>query len=215
MAPVIPSKRRSLRAKLAARSGPEPYAPRKAPRPDAVGTSDSFANTKRDKRSIKHASFVSRIEKAHSKSSSSSTKRRRPGNKLVANLDSLADALPDLLADGETEEGLRQMREGKVRHKSLRSRPGALRRKERIVKGEVERFGVSLARLSAVPEKQVSVTTGVEKEGEVPEGQSASTTAAAVVVPQVSTTNRWAALRGYISATMEQNPAFVGKQDGK
>ncbi|KAI1481726.1 ribosome biogenesis protein SLX9-domain-containing protein [Daldinia eschscholtzii] len=210
MAPVVPSKRRSLRAKLAARTGPEPYAPRKAPRPDAASTSDTFSNTKKDKRSIKHASFVSRIEKAHQKPA----KRRRPNKKLVANLDSLADALPDLLADGETEEGLRQLREGKVRHKSLKSRPGALKRKERIVKGEVERFGVSLARLSAVAEKEV-VQMDVEKEGEngvvVPEGQGASTTAP----PQVSTTNRWAALRGYISATMEQNPAFVEKKDGK
>ncbi|KAK6954532.1 hypothetical protein Daesc_004499 [Daldinia eschscholtzii] len=210
MAPVVPSKRRSLRAKLAARSGPEPYAPRKAPRPDAASTSDAFSNTKKDKRSIKHASFVSRIEKAHQKPA----KRRRPSKKLVANLDSLADALPDLLAEGETEEGLRQLREGKVRHKSLKSRPGALKRKERIVKGEVERFGVSLARLSAVAEKE-AVQMDVENEGEngvaAPEGRGASTTAP----PQVSTTNRWAALRGYISATMEQNPAFVGKKDGK
>ncbi|KAI0854269.1 ribosome biogenesis protein SLX9-domain-containing protein [Daldinia vernicosa] len=216
MAPVVPSKRRSLRAKLAARSGPEPYAPRKAPRPDAVGTSDSFSNSKKDKRTIKHASFVSRIEKANQKT----PKRRRPNNKLVANLDSLADALPDLLVDGETEEGLRQMREGKIRHKSLKSRPGALKRKERIVKGEVQRFGVSLARLSAVAEKEVQVQMDVVEQG----GKEES----AVVVEEtrddvttipapapVSTTNRWAALRGFISATMEQNPAFVGKRDGK
>lgn len=26
-----------------------------------------------------------------------------------------------------------------------------------------------------------------------------------------ATANRWAALRGYISSTMEQNPAFAGK----
>ncbi|KAF3056438.1 hypothetical protein GL218_06656 [Daldinia childiae] len=209
MAPVVPSKRRSLRPKLAARSGPEPYAPRKAPRPDAVGTSDSFSNSKKDKRTIKHASFVSRIEKANQKT----PRRRRPNNKLVANLDSLADALPDLLADGETEEGLRQMREGKIRHRSLKSRPGALKRKERVVKGEVQRFGVSLARLSAVAEKQMDVeqsssTAMGEDSGVVSQGRDAS-------MAPVSTTNRWAALRGFISATMEQNPAFVERQDGK
>ncbi|KAI8960943.1 ribosome biogenesis protein SLX9-domain-containing protein [Daldinia sp. FL1419] len=211
-APVVPSKRRSLRAKLAARSGPEPYAPRKAPRPDAVETSDSFSNTKKDKRTIKHASFVSRIEKANQKA----PKRRRPSKKLVANLDSLADALPDLLAGGETEEGLRQMREGKIRHKSLKSRPGALKRKERIVKGEVERFGVSLARLSAVAEKEMDVdqsTAAATTATGTGEGMTAQGQTQAPV--QVSTTNRWAALRGFISATMEQNPAFVGKQDGK
>ncbi|KAI1415900.1 ribosome biogenesis protein SLX9-domain-containing protein [Hypoxylon sp. FL1857] len=219
MAPVVPSKRRSLRAKLAAKSGTEPYAPRKAPRPDAVGTSDSFINSKKDKRQIKHASFVSRIEKANSKKP---LKRRRPGKKLVANLDSLANALPDLLADGETEEGLRQMREGKVRHKSLKSRKGALKKKERIVKGEVERFGVSLARLSAVKELDMEVddeqSTQGGEEDVLAESQA---TAEAETQPQpqgpapTSTANRWAALRGFISATMEQNPAFVAKQDGK
>ncbi|KAI1459107.1 ribosome biogenesis protein SLX9-domain-containing protein, partial [Annulohypoxylon moriforme] len=111
MAPVIPSKRRSLRAKLASRAGPSPYAPRKAPRPDAVETADSFINSKKDKRLVKHASFVSRIEKTSSKEKK--LKRRRPGKKLVTNLDALAEALPDLVEDGE---GLRQMREGRVRH---------------------------------------------------------------------------------------------------
>ncbi|OTA52143.1 hypothetical protein K449DRAFT_403119 [Hypoxylon sp. EC38] len=216
MAPVIPSKRRSLRAKLAAKAGSEPYAPRKAPRPDAVGTSDSFINSKKDKRQIKHASFVSRIEKAHNKKP---LKRRRPGKKLVTNLDSLAKALPDLLAEGETEEGLRQMREGKVRHRSLRSRRGALKRKERIVKGEVERFGVSLARLSAVQEKRREMEVdgdgdgdqnaeGVVSESQTVEGQASGPA-------PTSTANRWAALRGFISATMEQNPAFVAKKDAK
>ncbi|KAI5866579.1 ribosome biogenesis protein SLX9-domain-containing protein [Durotheca rogersii] len=200
MAPVAPSKRRSLRAKLTARSNSEPYAPRKAPRPGAAETSDSFINSKRDKRLIKHSAFISRIEKAHSRA----PKRRRPGKKLVANLDSLAEALPDLLADGETEEGLRQLREGKIRHKSLRSRRGALKRKERIVKGEVERFGVSLARLSAVASQGAKAgKSGPGEEGEAP-------TSAAESAP-ASTANRWAALRGFISATMEQNPAFVAK----
>lgn len=133
----------------------------------------------------------------------------------MANLDSLADALPDLLVDGETEEGLRQMREGKIRHRSLKSRPGALKRKERIVKGEVERFGVSLARLSAVAEKEVQMDVEQGgKENTMMETRDATTVPAPAPAP-VSTTNRWAALRGFISATMEQNPAFVGKQDGK
>ncbi|OTA92108.1 hypothetical protein M434DRAFT_330007 [Hypoxylon sp. CO27-5] len=218
MAPVVPSKRRSLRAKLAAKSGSEPYAPRKAPRPDAVGTSDSFINSKKDKRQIKHASFVSRIEKAHTKKP---LKRRRPGKKLVTNLDSLAKALPDLLAEGETEEGLRQMREGKVRHRSLRSRRGALKKKERIVKGEVERFGVSLARLSAVQEREREMEVDGDggqsaeggKEGVVLESQAVEAQASGPA--PTSTANRWAALRGFISATMEQNPAFVTKKDAK
>ncbi|KAI1756682.1 ribosome biogenesis protein SLX9-domain-containing protein [Xylaria castorea] len=210
MAPVAPSKRRSLRAKLAAKAGGEPHAPRKAPRPDAVTPStDGFTNTKKDKRIIKHSTFMSRVEKAHRKP----LKRRRPGNKLVANLESLADALPDLLADGETEEGLRQLREGKVRHKSLKMRKGALKKKERIVKGEMDRFSHSLAQLNAMGTKSADADMQVEEQGQ--DGDARARTQSEAQGPAASTANRWAALRGFISSTMEQNPAFVGKQGGK
>ncbi|KXJ91375.1 ribosome biogenesis protein SLX9-domain-containing protein [Microdochium bolleyi] len=205
MAPLAPvAKRRSLRDKLAAKSssGMAPYFPYKAPRPDAVDTSDSFLNTKKDKRLVKHSAFVSRIEKSGVQKKA--LKRRRPGNKLVANLESLADALPDLLEDGETEAGLQQLREGKIRHKSLKSRKGALKRKEKIVKGEVERFGVNMARLNAVPQ-QTSGTMEVEN-GAAPSAQNVAAPAPA------STSSRFAALRGFISATMEQNPQFVAKK---
>lgn len=83
------------------------------------------------------------------------------------------------------------------------------------MKGEVERFGVSLARLSAVAEKEVQMDVEQGgKENTMMETRDATTVPAPAPAP-VSTTNRWAALRGFISATMEQNPAFVGKQDGK
>ncbi|KAI0020185.1 ribosome biogenesis protein SLX9-domain-containing protein [Xylariomycetidae sp. FL0641] len=214
MAPVVPTKRRSLRAKLAARAGSEPHAPRRAPRPDAAPTDDSFLNSKRDKRAVKHASFVSRIEKS-SATPKAAAKRRRPSKKLVANLESLADALPDLLAGGETEEGLRQLREGKVRHKSLRSRKGALKRKERVVRGEVERFGVSLARLNAVGAADQNTQMRIEGQEPTNAEQDAAGADPQTQPPPASTSSRWAALRGFISATMEQNPAFVGKQGDK
>ncbi|KAI1174960.1 ribosome biogenesis protein SLX9-domain-containing protein [Nemania sp. FL0916] len=207
MAPIAPTKRRSLRAKLAAKSGPEPHAPRKAPRPDAVAPSfDGFANSKRDKMIIKRSAFRSRVEKAHQKP----LKRRRPGKKLVANLESLADALPDLFADGETEEGLRQLREGKIRHKSLKMRKGALKKKEKIVKGEMDRFSHNLAQLNAMGAANAGANMQVDDDGEgevVPETQAQA--------PPASTANRWAALRGFISSTMEQNPAFIGKANEK
>ncbi|KAI0432946.1 ribosome biogenesis protein SLX9-domain-containing protein [Xylaria sp. FL1042] len=204
MAPVAPSKRRSLRAKLAARTGAEPHAPRKAPRPDAVAPSvDGFTSSKKDKRIIKHSALISRIEKSHKKP----LRRRRPGKKLVTNLESLADALPDLLADGETEEGLRQLREGKVRHKSLKMKKGALKKKEKIVRGEMDRFSHSLARLNALGPDTAGTDMQVEGNSEAVGTQASG--------PSPSTANRWAALRGFISSTMEQNPAFVGKKDGK
>ncbi|KAH7027591.1 ribosome biogenesis protein SLX9-domain-containing protein [Microdochium trichocladiopsis] len=209
MAPVVPSaKRRTLRAKLAAKSGSGVYAPRKTPRPDAVETSDSFINSKKDKRLVKHSAFVSRIEKSGVQKKA--LKRRRPGKKLVTNMESLADALPDLLADGETEEGLQQLREGKIRHKSLKSRKGALKRKEKIVKGEVERFGVNMARLNAVPQQPTSGAMDVEASGSNPSSQGNGGAA----VP-ATTSSRFAALRGFISATMEQNPQFLEKKPAK
>ncbi|KAI0859604.1 ribosome biogenesis protein SLX9-domain-containing protein [Xylaria cubensis] len=152
---------------------------------------------------------MSRVEKSHQKP----LKRRRPSKKLVANLESLADALPDLLADGETEEGLRQLREGKVRHKSLKMRKGALKKKEKIVKGEMDRFSHSLAQLNAMGASSAGADMQVEEQGQARNVQTQTQSEAQG--PTASTASRWAALRGFISSTMEQNPAFVGKQGGK
>ncbi|KAI0164897.1 ribosome biogenesis protein SLX9-domain-containing protein [Xylariaceae sp. FL1272] len=202
MAPTAPAKRRSLRAKLAAKSGPEPHAPRKAGRPDAVAPSvDGFTSTKKDKRTMKHSVFVSRIEKANRKP----LKRRRPSKKLVTNLESLADALPDLLANGETEEGLKQLREGKIRHKSLKSGGGALKKKEKIVRGEMNRFGQSLSRLNAVGAQAAAGAEAAAQTGQVDLRTQAQAQNSA------STASRFAALRGFIGQTMEQHPAFVRK----
>ena len=114
----------------------------------------------------------------------------------MATLESLGDALDDITNElAEKGEGMmdaEQAAQGKVRHKSLKSRPGALKRKEKVVKGEMERFRKSLAQLAMVPQVEK-----VEGASEQP-------------APAV-TSNRWAALRGFISSTMEQNPAFLNK----
>ena len=178
----------------------------------------SLSGKKKDKRHIRHASFVSRIEKTSGGAGKKPLKRRRPGKKLNTTLGALADALPDLDQDS-----LAQLQEGKVRHKSLKNGKGALRRKEKIVRGEVERFGISLARLNSMG-AAVSGGDGAEVQGmQVEEDQSvgadgslAESGNAPEPQPPSSTANRWAALRGFISATMEQNPAFLGnKEDGK
>ena len=124
---------------------------------------------------------------------------RRPGNKLLAasNLDSLADALPDLEEEVDAQE------KGKVRHRSLKSKKGAMKKKERVVKGEMERFGASMARMSGMEEGPAAAPAKAEV---------METTATESGNPEVKgTANRWAALRGYISSTMEQNPAFANK----
>jgi hypothetical protein len=68
--------------------------------------------------------------------------------------------------------------------KTLKSRPGALKRKQKMEESEKERFGKNLASMSA----------------------PAQTAAAAG-----GSSDRWAALRGFIGQTLEQNPGFAKK----
>lgn len=130
-------------------------------------------------------------------SKSGHRRRRRPANK-IASLDSLGDALPEVEEQAEP---------GKVRHRSLKSRKGALKRKERVVKGEMQRFGMSMARLVETPAEKTAGAASNEDDRKMDEvkGEEKSTA-------EAPTANRWAALRGYISATMEQNPAFANKK---
>ncbi|KAG7292738.1 hypothetical protein NEMBOFW57_002778 [Staphylotrichum longicolle] len=224
MAPTAPapSKRPTARQKARARLA-DPLLPRKLHRADNV-VSDGFIDSKADKRLIKHSAFLSRVAKSSKKSASGSsqTKRRRPNKKLVATLESLGDALDDIQAEIDEEVATgeamdaEQARQGKVRHKSLKTRPGALKRKERLVKGEMERFGRSLAQLANVSAAGAAATgaraaTAVGQDKmETQAGAQTQTQTQAAVQPS-GTSNRWAALRGFISATMEQNPAFWGK----
>ncbi|KAM3454372.1 hypothetical protein MY3296_003055 [Beauveria thailandica] len=183
-----------------------PLAPLKTFRPDAGSLPDSFTSSKRDKRLIKHSSFLSRVaESGVSKTSSSSPrKNKRTGRgrskQLSTTLKGLADALPELQDGAEAPLG-------KIRHKSIKSKKGALKRKEQVVKGEMERFGVSMAQLAGTREqdRESGASTGemmknkVEGEGKREQGSAGGA-------------SRWAALRGYISSTMEQNPAFAERQ---
>ncbi|KAL7942534.1 ribosome biogenesis protein SLX9 domain-containing protein [Trichoderma barbatum] len=205
MAPQKPSATALRHARIT--NSIHPLAPQKTFRANA-STTDSFLSSKRDKRTIKHSSFVSRVSSSSSARISKSAKKRRSKNKAatLSSLDSLADALPEL-ADGE---GAAEVLDGKIKHQSLRSKKGALKRKERLLRGEMARFGMSMAQLSHLPGQPQSANPEPEKPSSsslpVPSGMAAPTTAPAPVAM-----NRWAALRGYISATMEQNPAFVNK----
>ncbi|KAI9697695.1 MAG: hypothetical protein M1836_004645 [Candelina mexicana] len=151
------------------------------PRPPSFGypiLDNGFSSSKKDRRTIKHASFISKVEKTHAKP----TKRRRSSKKLVANLESLADALPNT---SETQTRDTITGDIKIRHRSLRSRPGAMKRKEKLEKLERERFGKNMAQM-----RGLSSTDGT------------SDTA------QSTTWNRWAALRGFIAQTMEKKDEF-------
>ncbi|EAW23538.1 FAM207/SLX9 family protein [Aspergillus fischeri NRRL 181] len=144
---------------------------------------DDFRTTKRDKRIIKHASFVSKIEK----SSQKSPKRRRASKKLVANLESLADALPET----ETEMNDPSSQVNIIKQKTLQHKPGAMKRRQKLEKVERDRFAKNMAQMA-------TIHTNVQPVAETQNEAS-------------STSNRWAALRNFISQTMEQQPAFKTK----
>ncbi|KMU91120.1 hypothetical protein CIHG_08791 [Coccidioides immitis H538.4] len=77
-----------------------------------------------------------------------------------------------------------------IRHKSLKHRPGAMKRKEKLDKVERDRFAKNMAQMA----------TGLAD----PKEPAAST----VDATQTSSSNRWAALRNFISQTIDQNPEF-------
>ncbi|KAI9833484.1 MAG: hypothetical protein M1819_003642 [Sarea resinae] len=183
MAPTK-GKRSSIRDR-AARSGSGALP---QPRPSLNAVDTGFGSSKKDKRTIKHSSFVSKIEKGNGKTK----KRRRPSKKLITDLESLVDALPD----HEAEDGDGHVvGDARIRHKSLKSRPGAMKRKEKLEKQERERFGKNMAQL-------------VDTKAVVPAPDAAMSAPAA---EGGATASRWAALRGFISQTMEQKPEFINR----
>jgi hypothetical protein len=185
-----------MRAKVAAASRPATT---------ATNSTTSSSINKAGKRALKHDTLISRIEKSQKKP----LKRRRPGKKLNTALDSLADALPELeensdddwegIDEDDKTEGMdgalgelsKMVRvrkakpaDGKMKLKTLKSRPGALKRKQKMEESEKERFGKNLASMSAPA--QTAADAG-------------------------GSSDRWAALRGFIGQTLEQNPGFAKK----
>lgn len=151
---------------------------RAAPRSGPFG--DEFRTSKKDKRQIKHATLMSKIAK-----NSKTPKRRRPSKKLVANLESLADALPD--ATDESHDAASQA--NVIKQKTLPHKPGALKRREKLERVERDRFAKNMAQMSGL---QAPVAGGNIETG--PESNP--------------TANRWSALRNFISQTIEQQPVF-------
>ncbi|KAI6351548.1 hypothetical protein MCOR25_009876 [Pyricularia grisea] len=207
MAPIAPKKRTSMRAKAARAATSSSSSSSAAPkRTETNNTSSLLADSKRDRRQIKRSSFLSQI--ATKSSSGKITKRRRPSKKLAANLESLADALPDL---DELEE---KPEPGKVRLKSIRSRPGALKRKEKLLRAETKNIGLSMAYLNQLKADGGGASSGGDQDEamggarEQDEKTGAGSEKVAPAAPS-STASRWAALRAHISGTMEQNPAFL------
>lgn len=217
MAPT--NKRPSIRARARANAVPSrKYAPAASPHiTQAHGANPSGsltkrgAVTKRDKRALKHEVLMTRVRDS-GVAKNSAPKRRRPAKKMAA-AEGMAGQLKDALPDvdgvweddeewegfGDEEIGGRKRRrrratagDGKMIMTSLKHRPGAMKRKDRLQRMEVERFGRNLAQLTG----HVSKGTG--------EGSNESHADA----EDAGQSGKWAALRNFISATMEQDPAF-------
>ncbi|QDS70644.1 hypothetical protein FKW77_000884 [Venturia effusa] len=146
-------------------------------------STDLFHNSKRDKREMKHSLLLSKARK--SAGIAKPLKRRRPSKKLVTTMESLEDALPELeehMVKAKT--GARDVGD---KNKSLGSKPGVRKKRERIEREERERFGKNLALLSmARPDNA---------EG----GEAAG-----------ATSNRWAALRAHLNSSMAEQAAAGG-----
>ena len=150
----------------------------------------SDRNPKKTARLARHAKFVSRIEKKSSRPTAAASKVRRPAKKLVSTLDSLAEALPDMGMSDERRTALESVL-GRPK-KGLKSRPGAQKRKETLLRSECERFGKNLAILES--------------------GKLAADVAG---VPRPAVASSWATLRGFIGATLERKEEFVEMEKAK
>lgn len=145
---------------------------------------------------MRRSAFVSRIEK----SVAPTRKRRRPNNKLKAEMSGLLDVLPDVdnLHDEESSATTSKPHapvdstspntlHSQMRLTSVKSRPGAQKKKVKLDNIERERFAQNLAQLnqpSSVTDNQRTPDTTTQSN------------------------NKWSALRAFISQTMEQSSAF-------
>jgi hypothetical protein len=113
---------------------------------------------------------------------------------LVSNLDSLADALPEI------EEKGRRAEKGKIKMDSLTSGKGLMRRRGKVEQVERERFGRNLGLLMGSQTAANNMDNGVGMQVEGVQAAQPSATA-----------KRFQALRAWIGETMEKDGAFEGK----
>jgi hypothetical protein len=146
--------------------------------------SDNFFKTsKKDKRHIKHAQLLSRISKHEVK-----PKRRRPNKKLVATLDSLADALPESEDEQATSKVAGERPDQQInviKRNSLKSKPGALKRRQKLDNEERARFAKNMAQMACISSSNSQTNNSMQSK-------------------QSQQPSRWAALRGFISQTLEK-----------
>ena len=83
------------------------------------------------------------------------------------------------------------MGDARIRHKSLKSRPGAMKKKDKLEKLEVERFNKNMAQMA-----QHNGASGhsvfISDDFQLARGTA-------------NGPNKWAALRGFITSTLDRN----------
>ena len=168
--------------------------PRSLDNPHAISDQKNKAATKAHKRYVKHATLLSRLQSTVPRSKV--TKRRRPSKKLVTGLEDLGDALPDTNTDGKDSQDPTQS-EVKMKQKSLKSRPGALKRKERLLTGERERFAKNLALMALEPVNEACNATSSQTSNAGNPGVAGPND------PSNSRRAKWAAIRAHVGRTME------------
>ena len=143
-----------------------------------------FKTTKKDKRIIKRSILLSRI----AKNSQPPDKKRRRSKSLGVSLSSLVDALPETDEKDETNTPAGTV--AKIKHRSLKSRPGAMKRKESLIQSELERFNRNLVQMINLSQDRGSEIDGGAESNSAQDG----------------TRKRWEAIRGFLQQTMEQRP---------
>lgn len=157
---------------------------------------------KQEKRTKKHGALLAKIQK------SQPPKRQRQRPKNLANLQALADALPDFDPDLQDPESSVNV----IRQKTLRHKPGAQKRRQKLEKVERDRFASNMAQMAAMPKAEDHTQTQSPAQTQS-QSQSESQTQSQTQTNSGSqefagTANRWAALRSFISQTMEHQPVF-------
>lgn len=158
---------------------------------------------KRDKRLEKRTTFLNHIEKPQKKEFK---KCRRPHKKLVTSLNNLLDALPN---DNELLAGLsHEKNKNNPRLRSLKSRPGLMKRRAKLEKDEKTRFEMNLVKISEVEQAKL-ISDDTKSTGlvftNVKEGSSELNS-----LPPSSTVtaSKFAAIRAWACANLEKNPNF-------
>ncbi len=195
-APIRPTKTSTASIRSSHSSKTNTERPRALDDPYAVPHQQNKAFTKAHRRHVKHATLISRLQRTAV--DSRVKKRRRPSQKLATDLAALGDALPESLETTLKAHG-GFGNAGKITRRSLRSRPGAMKRKEKLMMAERARFDKNLALLAFGPGK----TSVGELEVSSQTNEDQNTLSVGPLESTKRNKARWTAIREHISRTME------------